>query len=82
MTPENNPNYLQESVDWIFILAVDLGFLKERKIRLKTIARPDAFQSIQDLFCICSWLLVHELIARKRQYGESTLVLASGKLSH
>ena len=43
-------NYLQESVDLIFVLAVDLDFLKERKIRLKSIARPDAFQPVQDLF--------------------------------
>lgn len=82
MAQVNNQNYLQESVDLIFVLAVDLSFLKERKIRLKSIAWPDAFQPVQDLFSIRSRLLVHELIARESQHGEAALVLASGKLSH
>lgn len=67
---------LYERVNGIFLSTVDLYFLEEWKIRLKSTTRSYVLQTIHNFSSIGPRFLVMELIARKRQDSEATFVLS------
>ena len=69
-------SYLYERVNGIFLSTVDLYFLEEWKIRLKSTTRSYVPQTIHNFSSIGPRFLVMELIARKRQDSEATFVLS------
>ena len=75
-------SYLYERVNGIFLSTVDLYFLEEWKIRLKSTTRSYVLQTIHNFSSIGPRFLVMELIARKRQDSEATFVLSIWEFLH
>lgn len=57
--------YLEKSVDFVLLVAIDISLLKQREVRHKTMTRANIFESVHNFGFILPWLLETELVTRE-----------------